>query len=177
MLSKDDAAEPKHLAAWWPEHVCRRAYQWADAMLRERGKAVRDNCVTGNNPEIGCPHSIDGSVGSLPTALGDGVSPSKNDKNLHHTQEPVAWAVFRWWDNACVAAFCHKDEAGDWRALETVDTCHRHDVVPLYRQPQPALADDERAAVAGMAAYFDTRGNLTMQAWGSLLRVLLERLA
>jgi len=31
------------------------AYSMADAMLRERGTAVRDNCVSANNPEIGCP--------------------------------------------------------------------------------------------------------------------------
>lgn len=38
------------------------------------------------------------------------------------------------------------------------------------------LADDEQEAIAGMASYFDTRGNLTMQAWGSLLRILLLRM-
>lgn len=38
------------------------------------------------------------------------------------------------------------------------------------------LTAAEREAVEGMAAYFDTRGNITLQAWGSLLRVLLMRL-
>lgn len=38
------------------------------------------------------------------------------------------------------------------------------------------LTKEEREAVTGMACYFDTRGNLQMQAWGSLLRILLERL-
>jgi hypothetical protein len=38
--------------------VAERAYVDADAMLRERGKAVRDNCVSGNNPEIGCPPTL-----------------------------------------------------------------------------------------------------------------------
>lgn len=41
---------------------------------------------------------------------------------------------------------------------------------------QDILAADEREALAGMASYFDTRGNLTFQSWGSLLRVLLMRL-
>jgi hypothetical protein len=40
---------------------------------------------------------------------------------------------------------------------------------------QPVLTDAEREAIEGMAAYFDTRGNITLQAWGSLLRVLLMR--
>lgn len=34
---------------------CYRAFAWADAMLRERGIANRDNCVTGNNPEMPYP--------------------------------------------------------------------------------------------------------------------------
>jgi hypothetical protein len=42
---------------------------------------------------------------------------------------------------------------------------------------QNILTDEERESLAGMASYFDTRGNLTMQAWGSLLRVLLKRMA
>ena len=33
----------------------------------------------------------------------------------------------------------------------------------------------EREAIEGMAAYLDTRGNIKLQAWGSLLRVLLMR--
>lgn len=37
------------------------------------------------------------------------------------------------------------------------------------------LAPDEREAVNAMACYFDTKGNIQMQAWGSLLRVILLR--
>ena len=37
------------------------------------------------------------------------------------------------------------------------------------------LAPDEREAINAMACYFDTKGNITMQAWGSLLRVILLR--
>ena len=37
------------------------------------------------------------------------------------------------------------------------------------------LAPDEREAVNAMACYFDTKGNIQMQAWGSLLRVVLMR--
>lgn len=47
------------------------------------------------------------------------------------------------------------------------------EAVPLCRVP--SLAAEEREAIEGMAAYLDTRGNLTLQAWGSLLRVLLRR--
>jgi hypothetical protein len=49
------------------------------------------------------------------------------------------------------------------------------EIVALYRKP--TLTDAEREAIEGMAAYFDTRGNITLQAWGSLLRVLLARLS
>lgn len=48
---------------------------------------------------------------------------------------------------------------------------------PENAAKQDILAADERAAVEDMASYFDARGNLTMQAWGSLLHVLLKRMA
>jgi hypothetical protein len=35
------------------------AYKVADEMLRLRGAAVSDNCVTGNQPEIPCPTNHD----------------------------------------------------------------------------------------------------------------------
>jgi len=38
------------------------------------------------------------------------------------------------------------------------------------------LTDAEREAIDAMACYFDARASLTMQSWGSLLRILLERL-
>jgi len=50
------------------------------------GNPVPPATVTGNTAESLC--------GSLPRYLGDGVSPSHNDKNLRHTQRPVAWARF-----------------------------------------------------------------------------------
>ena len=37
------------------------------------------------------------------------------------------------------------------------------------------LAPDEREAIGAMASYFDTKGSIEMQAWGSLLRVILLR--
>ena len=50
------------------------------------------------------------------------------------------------------------------------------DGIPPRTEIQFTLTDAEREAIEGMAAYFDTRGNITLQAWGSLLRVLLERM-
>jgi hypothetical protein len=38
--------------------LVRQAFEIADFMLRERGAAFRDNCVTGNKPEIGCPQPL-----------------------------------------------------------------------------------------------------------------------
>jgi len=49
----------------------------------------------------------------------------------------------------------------------------KHGVVGINRV---TLAADEREAIDGMACYFDARASLTMQSWGSLLRILLERL-
>ena len=54
----------------------------------------------------------------------------------------------------------------------TLSVCNGNVIVTM----DATLTDVEREAVEGMAAYFDTRGNLTFQSWGSLLRVLLMRL-
>jgi hypothetical protein len=45
--------------------------------------------------------------------------------------------------------------------------------VPLYCKPM--LEKDEREALGGLACYLDMRGNIQLQAWGSLLRILLAR--
>lgn len=60
--------------------VCQSAFGWADAMIRQRGTAVSDNCVAGNQPEIPCPVtepmpvvvSGSGSVTPVPYAEHDG---------------------------------------------------------------------------------------------------------
>jgi hypothetical protein len=111
-------------------HIAECAYKLADAMLRERGAAVRDNCVSGNNPEIGCQH---------PTG---------------NAQEPMAWAVVRWFDNA-ISLFCFEKVAAEKYASQARgDTCYRHDVIPLYRAPQPTLTYEERQAVLHYATEF-----------------------
>ena len=56
-------------------------------------------------------------------------------------------------------------------AADQADVEYRDEIARLR------LTDAEREAIGGMAAYFDTRGNITLQAWGSLLRVLLSRLS
>jgi hypothetical protein len=38
------------------------------------------------------------------------------------------------------------------------------------------LTDAEREAVEAMAFYFDARASLTLQSWGGLLRIFLERM-
>jgi hypothetical protein len=79
--------------------------------------------------------------------------------------EPVAWAVFDGPDTMHIckgygeAESCAEDIGGQ--------------IVPLHRKPM--LEQDERAAILGLACYLDTRGSIQLQAWGSLLRVLLAR--
>ena len=82
--------------------------------------------------------------------------------------QPLAWAVI-----------CPTGEplTVRWTWHECLDVAGPADeIIPLYRQQKPTLTDAEREAIEGMAAYFDTRGNITLQAWGSLLRVLLKRM-
>jgi hypothetical protein len=80
-------------------------------------------------------------------------------------REPVAWAVFDGPDRMHLAPgygeaeSCAEDIGGQ--------------IVPLCRKPM--LEPDEQEALAALACYLDTRGNITLQAWGSLVRVLLAR--
>jgi hypothetical protein len=83
------------------------------------------------------------------------------------SQEPAAWAAF-------------EDESGESgvtalnrEAVEEVAARMGWQVAALYRKPM--LEQDERAALLGLACYLDTRGSIQLQAWGSLLRVLLAR--
>jgi hypothetical protein len=61
------------------------------------------------------------------------------------------------------AAFSEDEECGFGR-------CY---VVPLYSKPM--LEADEREALGGLACYLDMRGNIQLQAWASLLRILMAR--
>ena len=92
-------------------YIVGRAYLWADAMLRERCREGGDCPGQDNAPNYDAAPAARGDArectapvttggtreslsGSLPADLGDGVSPSENDKNLHHTQEITAYRRF-----------------------------------------------------------------------------------
>lgn len=110
----------------WAADICRSAYGWADEMLGQRGTAVADNCVAGNQPEIPCPVTE-----PLPKEKRAKVSRAK----------PVAWGVK---DGREFAEFCvDKEEARG--AAKYYGGCT---VVPLYCQPQPTLTDAEREALS-----------------------------
>jgi len=81
--------------------------------------------------------------------------------------EPAAWAVFDGPDRMHLAPGFSEAES----CAEDIEG----EIVPLYRKPM--LEQDERAALLGLACYLDTRGSIQLQAWGSLLRVLLARFA
>ncbi len=81
------------------------------------------------------------------------------------SQEPAAWRAF----DADGSGFVYSLYA---EARASADDMN-WSVEPLYRKPM--LEQDERAALLGIACYLDTRGSIQLQAWGSLLRVLLAR--
>ena len=70
------------------------AYNWADEMLRERENTNHDAAPAARGSGRECTTlattggTRENSSGSIPADLGDGVSPSENDKNLHHTTDP-----------------------------------------------------------------------------------------
>ena len=110
-----------------PHDFAAMAYAYADAMLRERCRGGGDCLGQDNAPNhdaapaarAGTPGTGDtreSLSGSLPADLGDGVSPSENDKNLHHTQEIAAYRrfvgeVMNWISEAtsAYAASCSSD--------------------------------------------------------------------
>jgi hypothetical protein len=81
------------------------------------------------------------------------------------SQEPVAWRAFA--SDGSEAVYSLYEQA------RTDADDMNWSVEPLYRKPM--LEQDERAALLGLACYLDTRGSIQLQAWGSLLRVLLAR--
>jgi hypothetical protein len=110
--------------------------------------------------------------GSLPCYLGDGVSPSHNEKNLRHTQRPVAWARF-YPNGGPQSVYLDRPPA---------------DAEPLYRSP--TLTDAERQLFVrleerfeSLAHFFDTPSGVNRQAKEAcdrdrkILKALTERLS
>lgn len=63
-------------------------------------------------------------------------------------------------------AYCNRPDKPRWE----------HAYVQEWEVEGSLLTDEEREAVLSAACYFDTRADLRMQAFGSTLRVMLERL-
>lgn len=89
-------------------------------------------------------------------------------------REPVAWAVTMGDGSVYEAFAAHQYD----EAVALARKCLFGSDLPLPLEPlyrQPTLTDVARESLAAMACYFDSRSDLQMQAWGSLLRGLLER--
>lgn len=113
------------------EHWARLAYESADAMLRER--------------QTHDPVPVHPAASHTPATRGDdGLPPDvpQPDNGLatsgrgHHTQEPVAWAVY-WFENRKPALVHANDKPSPhWNPPPRC--------VPLYEAPQLTLTDEER---------------------------------
>ena len=166
----------------WAADICRSAYGWADEMLRQRGTAVSNNCVTGNQPEIPCPVTepmpkekraevSDTNHDAAPaTKARTDADTDRTDKAVLRPGEgtgdstgPVAWALVYPNDEVAVIAFRRQD------AAERASASDR--IVPLYRQPQPTLTDAEREAISGALEWIPKYSTH----WENALRGLLER--
>lgn len=111
-----------------PEDVAREAYALADAMLRERERTTLDPEPAGKAAE---PES------SVP--LGSGAALA--------TQEPVGWVAFAADGSESSAVYSLYEQAR--AAADEWNWC----IAPLYRQPQPTLTDEERAALMWFSHY------------------------
>ena len=148
------------------------AMRYADAMLRERAKTNHDAAPAAIVPEPepsaarrrpagGTGDTRESLSGSLPADLGDGVSPSENDKNLHHTQEIAAYARFAGsvmkWIDAATDDFFKEDKDGSaivgawWRCRDAYDRI----VFPTIHGAAPAVT----ASVESVAPQPTTHGD------------------
>lgn len=100
------------------------------------------------------------------TAIPDATPTQSSVPDSRKWNEPAAWAVMEREGFDIEGLFPNRDEAADWCG-------NRQQIVPLYRQLQHTLTDEEREAVewaASAAANVDHPAEET-------LRKMLERLA
>jgi len=174
--------EPPKPVRWWTE----QAYEYADAMLRERTQhnagpifPSRDTASGVTSPPFSSGGPINRSAESQsPDVNGGGGEPldvSQPDNGLaaggrgHNTQEPVAWAAM--YANGALAWTDHRKEACLMGATERA-------VIPLYRQPQPTLTAEEREAIewaAEMIPAMAHPSSCSAHIHAATLRALLER--
>ena len=185
----------------WYE-VCESAYLWADAMIRQRGTAVLENCVTGNQPEIPCPVTepmpkekraevSDTNHDAVPEAKANAESvapqPTAGDRSgqaeggvpdSRNAKEPVAWLVAgAEYDTGCEFQYVSLFRESAAEAARSGGGV----MVPLYRQPQPTLTDAEREAVQRSIDTLDGLKDLCPTSCGAdaiaaaTLRGLLDR--
>ncbi len=138
------------------DEAARRCYQYADAMLRERGRTNHDAV-----PEACVQQSTRVPERSL---LAQSESVERGLPRTGNTQEPVAWAVIYPTGDAGVLCFFRRD------AEERATASDR--VVPLYRSP--TLTDEEREAIYRAEARLRT-AYVPDDATAATLRSLLAR--
>jgi hypothetical protein len=149
-----DKANQWPTALQW-EHLLTHAYRWADAMLRERERTdldaapaarVRTDAAAGepgggagagNQTAPPCVET-DGSSPAIaqPPASSDGRGEGRGHfpDSRNAKQDPVAWIV-------------HSGDLRWFAWAKPADGLYDGPIVPLYSQPQPTLADQEREAI------------------------------
>lgn len=186
------------------EAYAEAAYGIADAMLRERGNHIADASKmvkTPTNLDAAPESKAAPSESSVPLGKGHGTGdtpvtePMTKEKRAEVsvgwrsdirppdaadraaaaacdeawgiTTEPVAWAVVYPNDEVAVIAFKRRDADGRASASDRV--------VPLYRQPQPTLTDEEREAVRFFSLIDGPHNVPVANKRAATLRGLLER--
>jgi hypothetical protein len=126
----------------WPSHIKPRTDHGAAPTA---GASMRE-CTT----PVGIGGTCESLSGSLPADLGDGVSPSENNKNLHHTEvrngiadggetvsQPVAWMVALGGDGLIIdGIFLRRTQAEEACAWRNEHTTYGARIIPLYEKPQ-----------------------------------------
>jgi hypothetical protein len=150
--------------------MCERAYEWADAMLREREESNADSRAnaTNHDPEpAGKAQSCEVNLPQAASELGNPVRQLTQD-GTGNTQEPVAWVAFAA-DGSGSSVYSLFEQAR--AAACEWNWC----IAPLYRSP--TLTDEEREAVNSAAHAYEDHDDLELEEIAATLRKLLKRLA
>jgi len=117
---------------------------------------------------------------AVPAADGEGTRHQEGSRvrasatPTGNTQEPVAWAVML--SSGCTWGLCQDK----WEAVAVCDAmktnlvAHGY-ILPLYRQPQPTLADEERFVLREVRDIYADEDDVKCNEIAAVIDWLLER--
>lgn len=189
LLEPDDVTSDTD---WWKAQLCRKAYEWADAMLRERTAHQIAESATECSPDHDAApaarartdaESDRADQAASRICKGTGDTPDTRPIANCDTAEPAAWGVRRV-GGAWVTILANEVQAETSRRSFDKRENWVHEVVPLYRQPRECTFRVSRNAKATLTAKelmaledcLEWAMTADHRSLAAILRGLLERL-